>query len=219
MSKKLGIKGNYLTVIDSVSGVQEWANPSAQTVFQHRVSGIALKPTTERSIAGSIYLAYADITDINGDAFGSDALIRDFLGSNTGTTVTTVDRNKPTVLVTDDKVLVVGDADYIQLIATDNKDFTLPLITTEMVAAGKRFKFVNTGADQNNDVTLDPNSSDAIHGSIANASSDSVAGGVLDKDLVLTKGTSNKGDWIEVAPYALTEWYITGGVGIWASEG
>lgn len=219
MSKKLGIKGNYLTVIDSVTGDREWTNPSAQTVFAHRDVGVALKRTTAEGIEDSKYYTYAQITDINGDAFANEQAIRDFLDANTGTTVTTVDRNKPTVLVTDNKVLVVGDADYIQLIATDAKAFTLPLITAEMVAAGKEFEFHNTGADGNNDLTLDPNSSDAIHGSIANAAADSVSGGVLDKDLVNTKGTANKGDYIKVKPFALTEWYITGGVGIWASEG
>lgn len=218
MSKKLGIKGNYLTVIDSVTGDREWGNPSAQTVWDPRVEGIALKSTTEKSIADSIYFAFADITDVNGDAFANDAAIMDWLNANTGTAVTTVDRNKPTVLVTDNKTLVVGDADYRQVIATDAKIFTMPLITQEMVDAGKTFLFHNNGADDAVALKISPNADDAIHGTIANASADKVASGALDKDWINTKATANKGDWCALTPLALTEWHVTGGVGIWASE-
>ena len=103
-----------------------------------------------------------------------------------------------------------------QNMGTDAKVFNLPLITVSKI--GMSFTFRNIGADGNNTVTLSPNAADAIHGTIANAAADSVAGGVVDKDLVNTKATANKGDWITITAVALTEWYITGGVGIWASE-
>lgn len=218
MSKKLGIVGNFLTVIDSVTGERDFGNPSVTTVWAPRVDGIALKQTTEKSIGGSQYFAFADITDINGDAFADDAAIMDWLDANCGTVNVTVDRNKPTVLVTDNKVLVVGDADYRQIIAVDAKTFTLPEITQVMVDAGKTFLFHNNGADGAVALTLSPDAIDAVHGTIANAAADKVAGGVLNKDWVNTKSTANKGDWCALTPLALTEWHVTGGVGIWASE-
>lgn len=101
-------------------------------------------------------------------------------------------------------------------VATDALVHILPLITAGNL--GMTYRLRNTGADGNNLATLSPNALDAVHGTIANAAADSVAGGVVDKDIINTKATSNKGDWIEVEAVALTEWYITGGVGIWASE-
>ena len=76
----------------------------------------------------------------------------------------------------------------------------------------------NTGADGNNIITLSPDAADAFHGTIANAAADAVAGGVVNKDFINTKATANKGDFVTIKAVALTEWYITGGVGIWASE-
>ena len=101
-------------------------------------------------------------------------------------------------------------------IATDAIVMTLPLITAGNL--GTTYRFRNSGADGNNLITLAPNALDAFHGTIANAAADSVSGGAVDKDFVNTKATANKGDWIEVEAVALTEWYITGGVGIWASQ-
>lgn len=101
-------------------------------------------------------------------------------------------------------------------VATDALVITLPLITTSNIGMSLRFR--NTGADGNNIITLSPNALDAVHGTVANAAADVVAGGVVDKDWINTKVTANKGDWVEITAGALTEWYVTGGVGIWASE-
>ena len=38
------------------------------------------------------------------------------------------------------------------------------------------------------------------------------------KDWINTKATANKGDWCRLKAVATTTWYVTGGVGIWASE-
>lgn len=102
-------------------------------------------------------------------------------------------------------------------VATDAIVQTLPLITTENI--GMRFKFTNTGADGANIITLSPNAVDGISGTIANAAADSVASGVVDKDLINTKATANNQDFVELEAYALTKWRIVGGVGIWASQG
>ena len=101
-------------------------------------------------------------------------------------------------------------------IATDALVITLPAITANNI--GMEFLFRNTGADGNNIVTLSPHSTDGFHGTIANAAADSVASGVVDKDWVNTKATANKGDYVIIRAVALTQWYIVGGVGIWASE-
>tara|TARA_R110001606_G_scaffold127308_1_gene261512 strand:- start:235 stop:642 length:408 start_codon:yes stop_codon:yes gene_type:complete len=97
-------------------------------------------------------------------------------------------------------------------IATDAKVITLPKIDANNI--GMEFTFRNTGADGNNIITLSPNASDAIHGTIAAVSS----GGVANKDWINTKASANKGDWVTLKAIALTEYYITGGDGVWASE-
>jgi len=109
-----------------------------------------------------------------------------------------------------------GEAGSDQNVATDALVATLPKI--EAGNLGMTFLFRNTGADGNNIVTLSPNAADGIHGTIANAAADSVASGTVDKDFVNTKATANKGDYVILRAVALTEWYIIGGVGIWASE-
>jgi len=101
-------------------------------------------------------------------------------------------------------------------IATDAKVLTLPAINANNI--GMEFTFRNTGADGNNTITLSPAAADGINGTIANAAADSVASGAADKDLVNTKATANKGDWCTIKAVAAGSWYITGGVGIWASE-
>jgi hypothetical protein len=101
-------------------------------------------------------------------------------------------------------------------IATDAKVMTLPAIDANNI--GMELTFRNTGADGNNTITLSPAAADGINGTIANAAADSVASGAANKDLVNTKATANKGDWCTIKAVAAGAWYITGGVGIWASE-
>jgi|TARA_R100001460_G_scaffold37229_1_gene71436 hypothetical protein len=101
-------------------------------------------------------------------------------------------------------------------IATDALVITLPEINANNI--GMEFTFRNTGADGNNIITLSPAAADGINGSIANAAADSVASGTANKDWVNTKATANKGDWCTIKAISTTAWYVTGGVGIWASE-
>ena len=123
---------------------------------------------------------------------------------------------KEQVLHTDDVTLTTSDSMKEHNIATDAKVFTLPAITAANI--GMSFTFRNTGADGAVLLTVSPAATDAIHGSIANAAADSVASGALDKDFANTKATANKGDYVTLTAVALTEWYVTAGVGIWASE-
>jgi len=97
-------------------------------------------------------------------------------------------------------------------IATDALVISLPAITAENI--GMEFLFRNTGADGNNIITLSPAATDAVHGTVAAISS----GGVDNKDWINTKATANKGDWCTLKAVALTDWYLTGGDGVWASE-
>ena len=123
----------------------------------------------------------------------------------------------PVTILTDDATLTAYNSYGIVGIATDAKTISLPAITSNML--GVEFTIMNTGADGNNIVTISPAATDSINGTIANAAADSVAGGVVNKNIVNTKATANKGDYIKIKAVALTEWYIVGGVGIWASEG
>ena len=121
------------------------------------------------------------------------------------------------VTVTDNTVLTVADSGKVYNIATDAKAFTLPAIAASNI--GMVFTFRNTGADDAVALTISPNASDGINGTIQNAAADSVASGVVNKDLVNTRAGANNGDWVRIEAVALTKWFITGGVGVWASEG
>jgi hypothetical protein len=97
-------------------------------------------------------------------------------------------------------------------IATDALVITLPAIDANNI--GMEFTFRNTGADGNNIITLSPAATDAFHGTVAAVQS----GGVDNKDWINTKATANKGDWCTIKAVGLTDWYLTGGDGVWASE-
>ena len=43
-------------------------------------------------------------------------------------------------------------------------------------------------------------------------------GGVLKKDVINTKATSKKGDFVTIKAVAVGAWYIQGGQGVWVSE-
>jgi hypothetical protein len=120
-------------------------------------------------------------------------------------------RSKQETLTTTQDISI-NDAGAEFNIATDAKIMTLPTITAENI--GAEFTFRNTGADGNNIITISPSATDAIHGTIAAVSS----GGVDNKDWINTKASANKGDWCTLKAVALTDWYITGGDGVWASE-
>ena len=132
------------------------------------------------------------------------------------TTITTSNsvlraRSKQTTLTTTQDIKT-NDAGVEFNIATDAKIMTLPAITAENI--GAEFTFRNTGADGNNIITISPAATDAIHGTIAAVSS----GGVNNKNWINTKASANIGDWCTLKGVSLTDWYITGGDGVWASE-
>lgn len=118
--------------------------------------------------------------------------------------------------ITASTTLTEADAGKSFNIATDALVVTLPLIEADSI--GMEFTFRNTGADGNNIITLSPASADGINGTIANSAADSVASGVVNKDLINTKATANNGDWVKLRAVSTTKWFIEGGVGIWASQ-
>ena len=120
------------------------------------------------------------------------------------------------VTVTANTTLTEADAGKDYNVGTDALTITLPLIEADNI--GMEFVFRNIGADGNNIITLSPASADGIRGTIANSAADSVASGVVNKDLINTKATANNGDWVKLRAVSTTKWFIEGGVGIWASQ-
>ena len=112
----------------------------------------------------------------------------------------------------------VNDFSGTYLIATDALVQTLPPVGVETAPFGAKLTFINSGADGTAIITLSPDANDAIFGTISNAAADSVSGGVDDKDFVNTKATANQGDRITLMSNGVSGWFITEGVGIWASE-
>ena len=105
-------------------------------------------------------------------------------------------------------------------VGTDALVLTLPKITAENL--GLTYTFRNTGADANNIITISPNALDAFVGGFpfvtGSTASMNRASGTVNKDFINTKATSKKGDWVTIKAVSLTNWYIQGGQGVWASE-
>ena len=114
--------------------------------------------------------------------------------------------------ITASTTLVAGDSGKVFTVATDALVITLPACE-----AGLKFTFVNTGADGNNIITLSPQSTDGVWGTITLAGSVVDLGGVANKDLINTKGTAIKGDSVTLVSDG-TDWFVTASTGIWAAE-
>tara|TARA_R100000458_G_C8143249_1_gene153596 strand:- start:94 stop:492 length:399 start_codon:yes stop_codon:yes gene_type:complete len=114
--------------------------------------------------------------------------------------------------VTEDTTLYATDSGKVICVATDALTITLPACE-----AGLKFTFVNTGADGNNIITISPQATDGIWGTITLSGSVVDLGGVANKDLINTKGTAIKGDSVTLVSDG-TDWYVTASTGIWAAE-
>ena len=115
--------------------------------------------------------------------------------------------------VTASQTLSYNDSGKVFLVGTDALTITLPA-----TKAGVRYTFVNSGADGNNIITISPNASDGVWGTITLAGSVVDLGGVDDKDLINTKGTAIKGDAITICGDGSVGWYVLSSTGIWAAE-
>ena len=128
------------------------------------------------------------------------------------------------VTVTSSITLSEADSGKVYLIGTDALTITLPA-----TVKGVYYTFINIGADGNNIITISPNASDKIQGSVVTSTTPqadaAVANGNVvlitgadDKDLINTKATANLGDRVTLLGDGSAGWYIDGGVGVWAEE-
>lgn len=115
-------------------------------------------------------------------------------------------------------VVSADDGDIVIASAADNDVVTLP----DAAAAnlGMRITVQNRGADGAHKLSVSPHSSDKIFGGIHGG-----AGGDLvsfaegaDKDIINTKATAKKGDYVVLVSDGSTGWWVIGGKGVWASE-
>ena len=128
----------------------------------------------------------------------------------TGTAGTLSGHRSMVETITAAKTLDAEDSGKVFLVGTDALTITLPA-----TKSGLTYTFINTGADGAVLITVSPNASDAIDGTIANAAADSVCTGTDDGDLTNTKATANKGDRVTLVGDGSAGWYIVEGVGIW----
>jgi len=116
--------------------------------------------------------------------------------------------------------LTVNDCGAIIFNETDGGVYGLP-----DAAAGNLgccFTVVDKCADTACGTQFSPHSSDGIDGScVADAGAgvvEVVFSGTADKDIINTKGTSEKGDTATVCSDGAAGWFVTSCIGVWASE-
>ncbi len=99
------------------------------------------------------------------------------------------------------------DTGKIIYIDTDAKTITLPPTAT----AGQSITFVNAGAFGTVAINISPDTNDKIHGpDIA---------GTANKDIINTKGTAQRGDFVTLTAGHADGWTVSAMKGIWAEEG
>jgi hypothetical protein len=131
----------------------------------------------------------------------------------TGTAGTLSGHRSMVETITAAKTLDAEDSGKVFLVGTDALTITLPA-----TKSGLDYTFVNSGADGGVLITISPNSSDALHGTITLAASVVELSGTDDKDLLNTKTTANTGDMVRIVGDGNAGWYVVGSTGIWASE-
>ena len=120
------------------------------------------------------------------------------------------------VVLIDNYSLQASDSGGIFLIGTDAKVITLP-----STAAGLKYTIVNSGAAGHNIVSVSPAAADGISGTITLASSVVVDAGIVNKDIINTKATTQCGDSITLVGTGVAgthAWVIVASTGIWAAE-
>ena len=122
----------------------------------------------------------------------------------------------PVSALTDDIALTAADSGILYLIGADAKTATLPSAAT--AGAGAKYIFVNNGADGAYGFTINPNASDMIMGAFNNGGVKTIMSGTDDKDLVNTKDTALKGDYMVLESDGVNGWFILSGIGIWTEE-
>lgn len=124
----------------------------------------------------------------------------------------------PIRTLTANTTLTIEDGGQTFFVATNAVTITLPAVGADTAPEGMTLAFINTGADGNNNIILSPAAGDAIYGTIANATADSVASGTDGQDWTNTQATANRGDRCKIKSDGVNGWYIISGVGIWVSS-
>lgn len=115
--------------------------------------------------------------------------------------------NKIHELKSDNYTIDLEDTGKVIHVDTDAKAITLPAIAAGLIDV----IIVNDGADGTVAVNISPDSDDKIMGpDIA---------GTNDKDLINTKETAIRGDFVKLSGNHADGWFVTEMRGIWATEG
>jgi hypothetical protein len=109
----------------------------------------------------------------------------------------------------------IKTANYTVIVTTDSgKTFESELdgivFTLPSIAIGETYTFVNNAPDGTADLTISPAALDGI--TYAGSSTD-------DKDLINTKATAKRGDYVTLASLdGLIAWQVVDARGVWAKE-
>lgn len=103
----------------------------------------------------------------------------------------------------------------------DNRVFTLPAVATGN--QGCHVVIVNTAADAQAKISISPNANDAIFGTCCGPGPGNVPqctafDEVDNKDIINTKATQHRGDYIRLISDGSAGWYTISCEGVWASE-
>lgn len=111
-----------------------------------------------------------------------------------------------------------ADGDCTIESATDNHVTSLPAVAAGN--KGMRVTMQATGADGAAKMSMSPSAADKIFGGVNGGAGGALVtfGAVANKDIVLTKATALKGDYVTVRSDGSTGWYVVAGQGIFASE-
>lgn len=121
---------------------------------------------------------------------------------------------RPVEIITANRTLTVEDSGKTFLVATDALVITLPA-----TVKGLDYEFINTGAAGNNTITITPQGTGGIAGTITLASSVVTRVGTVGASLVNTKATSTLGNSVRLLGTGVvgtSSYVITGSTGIWA---
>jgi len=113
------------------------------------------------------------------------------------------DRTSETISAND--TMAEGDSGTVKLIDTDAVVITLPA-----TAAGMTLTFVNVGDNGTVGFSVSPNASDKIMGN-GYTSADN-------KDVINTKATAKKGDYIKLVGDGVNGWFVQDVRGVWDRE-
>jgi len=108
-------------------------------------------------------------------------------------------------LQTATKTLDAQDVNKVQHDLTDNAVITLPA-----TVAGLKYRIQNDADDGGAKLSISPNANDKIMGADL--------AGVDNKDLINTKATQIRGDFVELTGDGADGWFVTDMRGIWAAE-